>query len=239
MIQTTELARGVYKIAMFEEPDMIQAGICFPGASYNMFLVHGARPAIIQTMFRRSFERFRDAVARLVDPAKLAYIVVPHHEGDSSGAMNQWLETAPHATVLCSELCAVQSFRDIAIREPRVVKDGEVADVGPHRLRFLSTPSVDYAGSLMTFEETTGVLFPNDLFSTFGTDAVTDADRSKNALGTARKLGYQPDDRTHLGQALDRISALPVKVVASMHGPATTAHFDRLVKTMRENSLVG
>lgn len=189
MIQTTEIAKGIYRIAMWEEEDLLQAGLLFPGATYNMFLIHADLPAIIETMFRRSFQRLYGRVKEILDPARLRYIIVPHHEGDSSGAVNDWLGVAPDAIPLCSELCAVLSLRDFADREPRVLKDSEVIDLGSHRLRFLMTPQVNQWDSLMVYEETTKTLFPNDLFSSMGVEVVTTEDRSAIALAAARELG--------------------------------------------------
>lgn len=237
MIDATEIAKGIYRIAIWDEEDLVKAGILWPGATYNMFLVKADQPAVIQTMFRRSFKRLRDRVSQIVDPARLSYIVVPHHEGDSSGAVNEWLAAAPKAVALCSELCAGLSLRDFSDREPRVVKDDEVVDLGSHRLRFLITPQVNQWDSLMAYEETTKTLFPNDLFSSFGVEVTTTEDRSKVALGAARELGYQPNDRASLDRALDKIEPLEVKVIATMHGPTIIGHYDRFVRAFRENSL--
>lgn len=188
-------------------------------------------------MFRRTFARMREEVTKIVDPAKLRYIVVPHHEGDSSGAVNEWLEAAPQARVVCSELCAVLSLRDFAEREPRVVGDGEVLDLGSHRLRFFMTPQVNQWDSLMLYEETTKTFFPNDLFSGLGTEVVTSADRSEAALAAARHLGYQADDRASLVRAIDKFAKLEIRVMACMHGPAITGHIDKLIGTCRDTPI--
>jgi flavorubredoxin len=235
MIDRTEIARGIYRISFWDEPDW--ANISFPGASYSLYLIAASKPAIIQTMFRRTFARFRAAVGEIVDPAKLGYIIVPHHEGDSSGAINEWLATAPRATALCSELCAVLSLRDLAEREPVVVQDDQVIDLGSHRLRFLITPQVNQWDSLMVYEETTQTLFPNDLFSLPTAEIATDRDVSRETIGVAQQLGYQPDDRLSLGRALDKIEKLPLKVIAPMHGPVLQAHFPELLRAFRENAL--
>lgn len=237
MIHTTEISKDIYRIAMWDEEDLIRAGLLFPGATYNMFVIRADLPAIIEAMFRRSFKRLRDRVKEILDPAGLRYIVVPHHEGDSSGALNEWLAAAPKAVPLCSELCAVLSLRDLADREPRVVNDGEVVELGSHRLRFLITPQVNQWDSLMVYEEKTKTLFPNDLFSSMGVDVITAEDHSQIALAVARELGYQPNDRAGLNRALDKIAPLDVKVVATMHGPTLTGHYGKLVRTFRDNSL--
>ena len=44
------------------------------------------------------------------------------------------------------------------------VRDGDVIDLGRHKLRFLETPHVHHWDSLMVLEETTESLFPADLF---------------------------------------------------------------------------
>ena len=143
MIDTTELAKGIYRIALWDEEDLERGGLVVPGATMNLFLIKAERPAILHTMLRRTFQRFRDRVREIVAPRALRYIVVPHHEGDSSGALNDWLAAAPEAVPLCSELCALLSLRDLSDREVRVVNDGEVVDLGSHRLRFLITPQVN------------------------------------------------------------------------------------------------
>lgn len=235
MIDATELARGVYRISIWNEP--LIADMSFPDSSYNMFLVAGEQPAIINTLFRRTFPMVRDKIAEIVDPARLRYVVVPHHEGDSSGAINEWLAAAPRADTLCSELCAVLSLRDFAEQEPMVVEDGAGLDLGSHRLRFLMTPQVNQWDSLMVYEETTGTLFSNDLFSMPGVEISTDRDLVEECLRSTAEVGYQPDDRERLVQALDRIEPLRLNRIAVMHGPVISGHLPELLRAFRASPL--
>ncbi len=235
MIRPTAIADRIYRISIWDDPCL--AGMSFPGTSYNMFLIAANEPAIINTMFRRSFGPLRAKVAEVIDPARLHYIVVPHHEGDSSGAVNEWLATAANAVAVCSELCALLSLRDFASKEPRVVNDGEVIDLGSHRLRFLMTPQVNQWDSLMVYEETTGTLFSNDLFSMTGTENATDRTFGAEFVRASAEVGYQPDDRTRLIEALDKIERLRLSAIAVMHGPVITGHFKELLRAFREHSL--
>lgn len=235
MIESTEIAHHIYRISLWDDPCL--AGMSFPGTSYNMFLIAAERPAIVNTMFRRSYPTLRAKVARLIDPAALRYVIVPHHEGDSSGAVNEWLMAAPNAVAVCSELCAVLSLRDFAAKEPQVVGDGEVVDLGSHRLRFLMTPQVNQWDSLMVYEETTGTLFSNDLFSTAGTELTVDRPFGAEFVKATAEVGYQPDDRTRLIEALDKIEQLPPSAIAVMHGPVITGHLKELLRAFKEHSL--
>lgn len=235
MIEATEIARGIYRISLWDDPCL--AGISYPDSSYNMFLVAAEQPAIINTMFRRSFAKLRAKVAEIVDPASLRYVVVPHHEGDSSGAVNEWLAAAPAAVAVCSELCAVLSLRDLAEKEPLAVADGQTIDLGGHRLRFLMTPQVNQWDSLMVYEETTGTLFSNDLFSMPGVGILCGEDLSEECLKSTREVGYQPEDGAKLLAAIEKIEPLRLSSIAVMHGPTITGHFNELMRAFRKHSL--
>lgn len=237
MLGVTEIAEGILRVSFWDEEDLVHGGIIWPGVTYNMFVIKGSKTAIINTMYRKSFARIQRRIAERVDLKALGYIVVPHHEGDSSGAVNEWSLEGPRAEVLCSELCAALSLRDLCDRPPRAVKDEEVVDLGSHRLRFLMTPQVNQWDSLMVYEEATRTLFPNDLFSHMGIAATTREDPTSAALGAARELGYQPNDRQSLLRALDKIASLKVDVVANMHGPTVYGHCGKLVEAFRNNEL--
>ena|SRR5712691_1034670 len=104
-------------------------------------------------------------------------------------------------------------------------------------LQFVVTPMVNQWDSMMVYEETTGMLFPNDLFSNLGTDVSTDQDLSEQLVEGARVVGYQADDRTALGRALDKIDRLKLDGIAPMHGPVLMGHFDKYVAAFRDNSV--
>lgn len=206
-------------------------------ASYNLFVIAADQPAIINTMMRRSFERLRARVAEIIDPGSLRYVVVPHHEADSDGAINDWLAVAPAAVPIATELCAVLSLRDLADREVRTVQDGETLDLGSHRLRFLHTPYVNQWDSMMVHEERTGTLFPNDLFASPVEGAVLDGDPSDACLAAAREFGYMPNDRHCLDAALVKVEAAAPRRIAPMHGPVLTSHLGALLEAFREQLL--
>ena len=235
MINSTEIAKGIHRISFYNEEDL--RGITVPEVSFNLFLIVDERPAIVNTMYRRTFKRLHDKISEILDPASLRYIIVPHHEGDSSGAVNEWLAAAPEAVPVCSELCAMLSLRDLANKAPRVVDDHQVIELGNRRLHFLITPHINQWDSLMVYEETTGTLFPNDLFAMLGIGVTTDRDVSHENLEGARQVGYQADDRMSLNRALDKIERLQLKAIAPMHGPVLTGHLESLIRCFREGSL--
>lgn len=235
MIDTTEIADRVYRISVAGEADLTEAGLVLP-ASYNMFVIAADEPVLINTMMRRTFDRLRAKVAEILDPSSLRYLVVSHHEADTDGAINEWLREAPTSVPLATELCAVLSLRDFADRDVRVVGDGEVLDLGSHRLRFLYTPYINQWDSMMVHEEVTGTLFPNDLFASPAEGSVLESDATDACIAAARAFGYMPDDAACLGAALSKVEACNPRRIAPMHGPVLTTDLDKLITAFRSRS---
>jgi flavorubredoxin len=83
--------------------------------------------------------------------------------------MNLFLAGAPGAEVVHGELACMLSVADLADRPPRAMADGEVLDLGTHRLRFVPTAHVPHNWeSGLWFDETTATLLAGDLFTQTG-----------------------------------------------------------------------
>ena len=135
-----EIAPGVYRInTPFNE---------VPGGfSFNQYLVVDDEPLVFHTGLRRMFPLVREAIERVMPIEKLRYIAFSHFESDECGALNDFLAAAPNAVPLCSRVAALVSVGDFADRPPRVLKDGEIVDLGGgKRLRFIDNRTRRTAG---------------------------------------------------------------------------------------------
>jgi flavorubredoxin len=71
--------------------------------------------------------------------------------------------------------------------------DGEVLDLGRHKLRFLETPHVHHWDSMMVFDETSRSVFPSDLYIQPGEQpAVVDDDLGGEMCGFYREVASSP-----------------------------------------------
>ena len=141
--------------------DIYRVNVEVPGSplSYSFFVIKDDLPTMVETGFRRTFSEAEEALKQLVDPSTLRYIVVPHFEGDECGALNHFLELAPNAQPVASPVDAATNLADFSIREPIPLADGEVLDLGRHRLECLVTPYVHTWDSMLPFDQTTGTQF--------------------------------------------------------------------------------
>ena len=71
------------------------------------------------------FDLVHDAVKKIVDPASLRYLIVPHVEGDECGSLNRFLSLAPQAEPVCSPVGATVTIGDFTQKPPKVLGNGE------------------------------------------------------------------------------------------------------------------
>ena len=190
---------------------------------FNQYLVLGDEPLLFHTGMHGLFPLVSKAAATVFPLDSLRWISFGHLEADESGAMNDWLEVAPAATVVQGQIGCMLSIGDQALRPPRPLADGEVLDIGGHRLRWIDTPHLPHcwdAGAL--FDETTGTLFCGDLFTAFNEyTPTTDGDILGPALADDEASGWGSWSlHPSSGDQVRRMADLDVRTLAPMHAPA-------------------
>jgi flavorubredoxin len=210
MAQVDQVAEGIYRICHTDWG--------FP-ITMNQFLIQGEHPALIHTGTYPLYEDVRRAVAEVLDPARLEYIIVPHFESDECGGMARFVTEAPNATLVCSDTGAMINLGHWDYHGPvQGVRDGDVIDLGGRRLRFLETPHVHHWDSMMVVEETTASLFPADLFIQPGHQLpVVRENLGKEMCELYRQVGIFAAREPVLG-AVNRIEKLAPHWIHPMHG---------------------
>jgi flavorubredoxin len=207
-----EIVDGIYRICTpVELPDYT--------FQFNQFLIDDERPALIHTGMYQLYEGVRDAVAEVLDPAKLEYVILLHFESDENGGMDRFLEGAPDSTLACSALSNALNLGGWNFKgrvEGHV--DGEVIDLGAHRLRFLETPHVHHWDSMMLFEETTKSVFPSDLFiQPHDQPPVVTENLGDMMCEMYRSIGIFATEQP-VREVVDRIEGLDPDWIHGMHG---------------------
>jgi flavorubredoxin len=210
MTQVDQMSEGVYRISSYFSQKRL---------SFNQFLIDDDQPALIHTGSFPQYADIRQAVAQVLDPARLAYIVVPHFEADECGGMGRFVAEARKAVLVCSAVGARINLSQWEYAGPvRGVQEGDVIALGKHQLRFLETPHVHHWDSLMAFEETTHSLFPADLFiQPEEQPAIVHENLGKEMCQLYRELGLFAAEKPVLA-VVDRLETLMPAWVHPMHG---------------------
>jgi flavorubredoxin len=210
MTRIDSILPNIYRISAFNP----RVGITF-----NQFLIVDDRPALIHTGTHPMYDEVRKAVAQVVDPKILAYMIVPHFESDECGGMGRFGKEAPKAELICSEVGAAVNLSGWDYGGPfRGVRDGAVVELGKHRLRFLETPHVHHWDSMMVYEETTGSLFPADLFLQPGEQPPVVRENLGQAMCNLYRETGIFGGRAPVLQAVERIVKINPAWVHPMHG---------------------
>ncbi len=222
-----EVAHRIYRISSFDPTYHI---------SFNQFLIADDQPALIHTGVFPAYESVRKAVAQVLDPGKLSYVVVPHFEADECGGMSRFVAEASQAVLVCSEVGSGINLSAWDYRGPiRGVKEGEVVDLGEHQLQFIETPHVHHWDSMMVFEKATRSLFPADLFIQPGDQPpMVKENLGKEMCHLYREVGIFAAEKPVL-QAVDKIERLQPEWIHPMHGGSlpkdTAASFIHALRT--------
>lgn len=202
----------------------INTPLDIPGGefSFNQYLVAADRALLFHTGPRKLFPLVSEAIASVMPLERLRFVGFSHFEADECGSLPDFLAVAPEAEPVCGAIAKMVSVDDFSPRPARALADGEVLDLGSHRVRWHDTPHVPHgweSGLLM--ETGTGTLLCGDLFTQPG--------HGKLALTTGDILGPSEAMRKGLDYfahspwtraTLERLAAEKPKVLACMHGSA-------------------
>lgn len=228
----SEIADGLFRVSTPVPPEAIPGGFTF-----NQFLFVDDEPLLFHTGPRRLFALTLEAVASVLPVDRLRWIAFSHVEADECGALNEWLQVAPRAQALCSQLGAMVSVADLADRPPRGLVDGETLCIGRRTLRWLDAPHVPHAMECgYLFDETDRILLCGDLFAQPGSDpaAVTESMDAVWAPSEMMRQGFPYAAVRNGSEIVDRLARLEPELLACMHGSSYRGDGGALLRRLRD-----
>ena len=197
------------------------------GMAYNSYLICDEKVAVMDSVDAHFTDAWLANIKAALGDKTPDYIVVQHMEPDHSGSIRGFMEAFPEASVVSS----VKAFNmmknffegeDYADRRV-TVGEGDVLDLGAHKLNFVAAPMVHWPEVLMTYDSTDKVLFSADGFGKFGALDVcgeTGADDDDWAcearryyFGIVGKYGMQ------VQAVLKKAAKLDIQTICPLHGP--------------------
>lgn len=210
------------KLAKFENIFPIPRGV-----SYNSYIIMDEKTVLMDTVDHAISREFIENLTYVLNGRPLDYVVVNHMEPDHCAVIGDLLLRYPNAKVIgnAKTFQMINQFFEGLNYESIVVKEGDTFDTGHHTLTFVMAPMVHWPEAMVTFDQTTGVLFSADAFGTFGAlDGTIFADEvnfDRDWLDEARryytnivgKYGVQ------VQAVLKKAAAIDIKVICPLHGP--------------------
>ena len=226
------------------------------GVSYNSYVMLDEKTAIFDTVDKAVYQTYFENISHALDGRKPDYLVISHMEPDHAYTIEALLAHYPDIKLVCNskiETMLKNFFRGVDFSgRLHIVKEGDVLELGRHRISFVMAPMVHWPEVMMSYDLTDKILFSADAFGTFGALNgrlfADEADFFAENLDEARRYytnivgKYGPQVQAVLKKA----AALEISYVCPLHGFVWRKDFGRFLEkyllwssyTPEENSVL-
>ncbi|MDR3261119.1 MAG: FprA family A-type flavoprotein [Tannerella sp.] len=200
------------------------------GVSYNSYLIADTKIALVDTVDICYSDIFFKKVEEVLNGRTLDYLIVNHMEPDHAGSIRLLRRHYPDIQIVGNRqtfgmLAGYHGITD-GLYE---VKEGDVLDLGQHRLTFYMAPMVHWPEVMMAYEETEKILFSADAFGTYGTldggviDSEMNIDRYWDEMVRyyANIVGKYGNP---VQKILHKLASADIQTICSTHGPVWHEH---------------
>ena len=210
-----------YELDLFEGQYIVPNGM-----AYNSYAVIDDKIAVFDTAEKTKTAEWLANVEAALGGRKPDYLVVQHMEPDHSASIQAFTEKYPEAVIVGNKKTfrmIGQFFPTLKTGEILEVADGDVLDLGAHKLNFLFAPMVHWPEVMMTYESSEKVLFSADAFGKFGALDVDEdwaCEARRYYIGIVGKYGAQ------VQAVLKKAAAFEIETICPLHGPVLDKDLD-------------
>ena len=163
-----------HKIDLFESQYIVPKGMV-----YNSYIILDEKIAIMDTVDIAFTNEWFDNMTVVLAGRQPSYLVVQHMEPDHSANIVNFMKNYPNAVIAASAKAfdMMKNFFGMEFEDRRIViGEGDVLDLGRHKLTFLTAPMVHWPEVIVTYDTADKILFSADAFGKFGALDQTDED---------------------------------------------------------------
>ena len=198
------------------------------GVSYNSYLFKDTKTALLDTVDSAVTAQFLENVTHALGGRELDYLVVNHMEPDHCANIEELVRRYPNVKVVGNKKTfqLFSQFYHLDIAENHyLVKEGDILDLGEHKLEFFFAPMVHWPEVMLTYEQTRNILFSADAFGTFGALSgnlfVDQLDYERHFLSETRRYYANIIGKfgSQVQAAFAKLPISSVSMICPLHGP--------------------
>lgn len=190
------------------------------GMSYNSYLIKDEKNVVLDTIDEHVTGVWKEKLEKALGGEKPDYLVISHMEPDHAYNIGELAKKYPKMKLVGNQMTfnmLANFFSDIDLSSRKViVTEGDVLDIGKHKLQFFMAPMVHWPEVMVTYEQTEKILFSADGFGKFGSldhDEEWDCEARRYYFGIVGKYGAQ------VQSLLKKAATLDIKMICPLHGP--------------------
>jgi flavorubredoxin len=204
------------------------------GSTYNAYLVMDEKITLIDTVKHYMVDEMLERIKRVVDPAKIDYIVSNHVEMDHSGGLPRLKELCPNAKILTSPNGQKGLHAHYGENlEVEIVKTGDTLDIGKRTLQFILAQMVHWPDNMACYIPGDNILFSNDAFGQHIATAERFDDEYQLDIVIEEAKKYYANIVLPYGKqvqkVLEGVGALDISIIAPSHGLIWRESIDTIV----------
>ncbi len=202
------------------------------GISYNSYLIVDEKIALVDTVERSFIDEYLDEIEGIIGDRQIDYLIINHMEPDHSGALKSIIQKYPEIKLVGNK--KTFGFAESFYLTPKnvvEVYDEFKLDLGKHKLQFYMIPMVHWPETMVTYEETTKIVFSGDAFGSYGTlDGGIFDDEINLDFYEIEVMRYFTNIVgkycPHTQRAIKKLAPLDIKMIAATHGPIWRSDLD-------------
>ena len=140
------------------------------GVSYNSYLIADEHTALIDTIEYGSNPDYLRDIDLILEGRPLEYLIVNHLEPDHSSMIGEVLRAYPSVKIVSNSKTfqLLKNYYPLGQENIFQIKEGDVLELGYHKLTFVLIPWVHWPETMVTYDTTDQILFSCDAFGSFG-----------------------------------------------------------------------
>ena len=202
-------------IKIFENQYVLENGM-----SYNSYVIKDKKNVVLDTIDEKLTDKWIENLEKALDGEKPDYLIVSHMEPDHAYNIGILAKKYPEMKIVGNQITfnmLANFFKEIDFSNRKfVVMEGDVLDIGNHKLQFFMAPMVHWPEVMVTYEQTEKILFSADGFGKFGAiepEEDWDCEARRYYFGIVGKYGMQ------VQALLKKAANLDIQMICPLHGP--------------------
>ena len=200
------------------------------GMAYNSYLIKDKDYVIFDTVDERVTSQWLQKLSEELDGESPDYLIVSHMEPDHAYNIGILAEKYPDMKIVGNQITfnILSNFFNIDLSKRKViVSEGDILDIGKHKLQFIMAPMVHWPEVMMTYDQTDKILFSADAFGKFGALEVEeewDCEARRYYFGIVGKYGDQ------VQALLKKVAKLDIQTICPLHGPVLKENLQHYIE---------
>ena len=197
------------------------------GMAYNSYVIKDSKTAVLDSTDTRTSAEWRSNLKEALDGAEPDFFVLHHLEPDHSSELAWVMDSFPSVKLVATaKLISMvpQFFPDLALEGRTIaIKDGDTLNLGKHVLQFFTAPMVHWPEVMMSYEQSSKVLFSADAFGKFGALSRCGFDSTEDDDWACEARRYYFNIVGKYGgpvqTLLKKLSGVEISTICPLHGP--------------------